>query len=498
MSRLREWFSARTLSMYALREHLGPFAFALTVFTFIMLMNQVARQFQNLAGKGLGADVIVEVFVLSIPLSVAITIPMAVLVATMAAFGRLAGDNEITAIQANGVGFHQLLAPTVGAAIALTLFTFWFNDTVLPESNHRLSQLMMEIQRAKPTVVLQEKRIVDPTGLGQYRILPDRIDRTTNMMYGVRIFDTTDLQIQRTIIADSGRMDYTANGEDAVMTLWHGTIHNRNVANTGEYERLTFVQQRLVLEGVGTKIEQAAEMAGMRSDREMNLETLMQNVRAEEQKIRAARRELGRATERHVMTLLRDTLAVARIDSAAALEGADSLTPAIVERGDLGFDRALDEQRYRVSMVARLNDGIDYAARQRNKFLVEYHKKYAIPVACFVFVLIGAPIGVRARRGGLGFAMGMSTLVFVFYYLALTGGENLADRRLLPPWLGMWVSNIVFFVFGMWLLRRTARETASRLWRLPRWWPARLGGPEREGHAAAAALGAGARGADAV
>ena len=485
MSRWREWFSARTLSTYALREHLGPFAFALTVFTFIMLMNQVARQFQNLAGKGLGAEVIVQVFVLSVPLSVAITIPMAVLVATMAAFGRLAGDNEITAIQANGVGFHQLLAPTVGAAIALTLFTFWFNDHVLPESNHRLSQLMMEIQRAKPTVVLQEKRIVDPTGLGEYRILPDRIDRTTNMMYGVRIFDTTDLQIQRTILADSGRMDYTAGGEDAVLTLWHGTIHNRNVSNLGEYERLTFVQQRLVLEGVGTKIERAAELAGMRSDREMNLETLMENVRAEEEKIRSARRELERATERHVMTLFDDTLAVARIDSAAALERVDSLAPAIVEPRDFGFERALDEQRYRVSLVGRLNEGIDYAARQRNKFLVEYHKKYAIPVACFVFILIGAPIGVRARRGGLGFAMGMSTLVFVFYYLALTGGENLADRRLLPPWLGMWISNIVFFAFGLWLLRRTARETASRRWRLPRWWPARLGGAGREERPAA-------------
>ena len=133
-----------------------------------------------------------------------------------------------------------------------------------------------------------------------------------------------------------------------------------------------------------------------------------------------------------------------------------------------------------LSMVARLHEGIDYAARQRNKFLVEYHKKYAIPVACFVFVLIGAPLGVRARRGGLGFAMGMSTLVFVFYYLALTGGENLADRRLLPPWLGMWISNIVFFAFGLWLLRRTARETAGRRWRLPAWWPRWLGGPGRE------------------
>ena len=89
MRRWREWFNARTLSLYALREHLGPFAFALTVFTFIMLMNQVARQFQILAGKGLGTGVVVEVFVLSIPLSVAITIPIGRIRSTHAA-GKLA------------------------------------------------------------------------------------------------------------------------------------------------------------------------------------------------------------------------------------------------------------------------------------------------------------------------------------------------------------------------------------------------------------------------
>src|SRR5688500_318790 len=185
MNRLREWFSARTLAWYAFREHLGPFVFALTIFTFIMLMNQVARQFQQLAGKGLGADVILQVFMLSVPLTVAVTIPMATLVATMAAFGRLSGDNEITAIQANGVGFHQILAPSLVGAIALAGATIWLNDTVLPESNHRLTRLMTDIQRAKPTFVLQEKRINDPTGLGEIRLIPDRIDRRTSVMYGL-------------------------------------------------------------------------------------------------------------------------------------------------------------------------------------------------------------------------------------------------------------------------------------------------------------------------
>jgi lipopolysaccharide export system permease protein len=464
MNRLREWFSARTLAWYAFREHLGPFVFALTIFTFIMLMNQVARQFQQLAGKGLGADVILEVFMLSVPLTIAVTIPMATLVATMAAFGRMAGDNEITAIQANGVGFHQIIAPALIGAALLAAVTVLLNDTLLPESNHRLSMLLQEIQRAKPTVVLQEQRINDPTGLGEYRILPERINRETNMMYGVRIFDTTDLRIQRTILADSGRLDYAPNGQDAVLTLWNGTVHNRDLEKPQEYDRLLFSTQKLVLRGVGSRLQPMDEMAALRSDREMDLGTLLTNVRSEEEKIFRARIELAKSVEEHIDVLL---LGAGReAEAGPSPEAPDSLG----EVGLASFDTPLDAERYHVSRVQRLTDAIDYAHRQRNKFLVEYHKKFAIPVACFVFILIGAPIGVRAKRGGYGFAMGMSTGVFIAYYLALTGGEDLADRRFLPPWLSMWMANLVFLGFGMWLLRRTARETAGGFWlRLPRW-----------------------------
>ena len=451
VSRLREWFSARILSRYAFKEHLGPFVFALTIFTFIMLMNQVARQFQQLAGKGLGADVILEVFMLSIPLTIAVTIPMATLVATMAAFGRMAGDNEITAIQANGVGFHQILAPALAGAAILAAVTVLLNDTLLPEANHRLSMLLQEIQRAKPTVVLQEQRINDPTGLGEYRILPERIDRATNTMYGVRIFDTTDLDVQRTIVADSGRMEYAENGEDAVLTLWSGAVHSRELAKPGEYVRLSFETQHLVLHGVGSRLQSVSEMSAMRSDREMDLGTLLGNVRSEEDKIMRARVELAAAVEEHVAALL---LEPAPRDTVSAG----------VTGGISAFPVALDAERYQASRVQRLAEAIDYSHRQRNKYLVEYHKKFAIPVACIVFLLIGAPVGVRAKRGGYGFAMGMSTGVFIAYYLALTGGEDLADRRFLPPWLSMWMANIVFFGFGAWLLRRTARETAGRSW----------------------------------
>src|SRR2546427_24490 len=84
----------RTISRYLLRQHVAPLGFALAALTSLMLIQQVAKQLSGLLGKGLPTGVIIEVFVLSLPFIVAVTLPMAVLVAVRQAFTRLAGDAE--------------------------------------------------------------------------------------------------------------------------------------------------------------------------------------------------------------------------------------------------------------------------------------------------------------------------------------------------------------------------------------------------------------------
>src|SRR3989449_11726466 len=85
----------RTISRYLLRQHVAPLVFALAALTSLMLIQQVAKQLSGLLGKGLPPGVIAEVFVLSLPFIVAVTLPMAVLVAVLHVFTRLAGDNEM-------------------------------------------------------------------------------------------------------------------------------------------------------------------------------------------------------------------------------------------------------------------------------------------------------------------------------------------------------------------------------------------------------------------
>src|SRR5438105_6431126 len=149
--------TVRTISRYLLRQHVAPLGFALAALTSLMLLNQIAKQFGSLVGKGLPWSVILEVFVLSVPFIVAVTLPMAVLVAVLHVFTRLASDNEITALQASGVSVGRVIIPVLGGAAGVALLSFLWNDQVLPRSNHRLRTLQVDIQRKKPSFTLDRK-----------------------------------------------------------------------------------------------------------------------------------------------------------------------------------------------------------------------------------------------------------------------------------------------------------------------------------------------------
>jgi lipopolysaccharide export system permease protein len=113
--------------------------------------------------------------------------------------------------------------------------------------------------------------------------------------------------------------------------------------------------------------------------------------------------------------------------------------------------------------------------RQIDQYLVEIHKKYSIPVACIVFVLVGTPLGIMSRKGGFGVAASLSLGFFILYWACLIGGEKLADRDIVAPVVGMWSANVLIGAAGVYLTIRSARESLLINWDafqrfLPRRW----------------------------
>ena len=205
-----------------------------------MLLNQIARRFGSLVGKGLSWGVIAEVFVLSLPFILAMTIPMAVLLAVLYAMSHLAADNEVTALRASGVSVPQILRPLLVWGVLMSALTFLFVDQVLPETNARLRGLLIDIGRKKPTFELREQ-VINEVPPSKFFLRSGRIDGATGQLRGVTIYDVGNEHVRRVIYADSGFMAYAPGGRDLTLQLYHGVIHQYKTDEPDRFQLTAFV-----------------------------------------------------------------------------------------------------------------------------------------------------------------------------------------------------------------------------------------------------------------
>ncbi|HET7040105.1 MAG TPA: LptF/LptG family permease [Gemmatimonadales bacterium] len=474
------------LSRYLLRLHFAPFAFALGALTGFMLLNQIARRLGELVGKGLPWSVVIEVFALSIPFIVAMTLPMAVLVAVLYAMSRLAGDSEITALRAGGISLGRLLRPLLLAGAVVAGLAFLFTDHLLPRSNHRLRMLYSDIARKKPTFSIKEQ-VVNEVQRNRLFLRAAMIDPATYALRDVTIYDLADQDRKRVIYADSGYLAVTEDQKDAHLTLYSGVMHEFDRSDPAMFQQVAFDRDLIRIEGVGDTLILRGDDP-FKSDREMSICEMEKSVRNAERTRALARIRLDGVRLNGLRALV--GLAAVPPDTALPTEGpspycralerwATWLLPAPLAAqqapgGAEAIRRVRDKTAPRVrarpegtSAIPRANevrsfeDQVRRARGSAAHFLVEIHKKFVISSACLVFVLVGVPIAIRFPRGGMGLVIGVSLAIFAIYYIGLIAGESLADRLAAPPWI-LWVPNAFFSTVGLLMLYRSHRSGVAR------------------------------------
>jgi lipopolysaccharide export system permease protein len=494
----------RLLHRYLLRQLVAPFLFALAALTGFMLISQVAKKFGALVGKGLPWPVITEVFVLSLPFIIAMTLPMAVLLAVLYTFSHLAADNEITAMRANGISVYQILAPVFLWGIFMAAFNLAFVDQVLPRSNARLRSLLIDIGRKKAAFGLREQ-VINEVPPSKYFIRASRIDAATGRLKGVTIYDVGGEASRRIIYADSGSMAYAEGQTDLSLRLYDGSIHQYRPAEPTRFQLTYFSVNDIRVKNVYDELQRNTSES-IRGDREMSTCEMLAVVREAKEEQVEARRERSELVLRDLRALLAlpplPPLPAENPDSTAGgycnwfksvqelvLPGtAEAQTPAQVRTppkrgttqgagpqgriqsprtdGPVQPPKLPVAQRGKVplsnwSEVASAADRVHEADRRADRYAVEVHKKWAISMACITFVIIGIVLALRFPRGGIGLVIGGGTLIFTIHYIGLTAGESLADRGHLAPWFAMWAPNIVLTVLGVLGLVQVSRQSGS-------------------------------------
>ncbi|MCP4727703.1 MAG: YjgP/YjgQ family permease [bacterium] len=448
------------LTRYIIRTLLGPFIFGLAVIIFLFMTNYMIRQMQIFLSKDVPLDVVFQLMILSLAWMMALAVPMAVLLSMIMGFGKLSGDNEIVALKANGVGLHRIMAPLLIVATFLAGGMFLFNEYVVPEVNFKIRTLSIHINKKNPKLVFQPNVFSDERLIRKYSLLFEKIDNSSPWVYGVLIFNRADPREHKTIVADRGTMEFSEAESQIVLTLYDGEVHQVDLETLSEYRLMQFEKQVVRIPFENDEFTMGDNAS--RGDRSKNIKMMRENIAGWEKMVEGHKKVIVQRIER--------VLKINRLDDEELKTFLFSMTKesfirnpegrGYIIRNDIGHE-TIDLVNKSLSLVSLLQTDmyrIQSNIKMQNRYLVEIYKKYSLPFACIIFVLIGIPLGVRSRHGGLAVGGSMSVLFYLVYWAFLIGGEKLADRGFLSAWLSMWLPNIVVGSFGIWLTISMIRE----------------------------------------
>lgn len=430
------------LYRYILSNHFIPFIFSTITLICIFLLQFLMRFADRLVGKGLDTWIIIKLIVFNLSWMFVLVIPMATLVSTLMAFGNLSQNNEVTIMKSSGISLYRMMISPILASIVVAYLLFLFNNEVLPDANHQAKILMSDISRTKPTLSLEPGFFSQE--VSNYAILARKIDQNTNDLFDLTIYDYSNLNKINVVTAKKGKIFFSSNQTKLIMSLQDGEIHESNVNNTGVYRKLRFEKHKIAMNADQFTFQQGGSYS--RGERELSIQA---------------------------MNYITDSLKQLKNISVKSLS--DEVKPYFLLSNEIPFQirnvYIKVPQNLKNAILERLNTAklsvtsaqkrIEFVSLEIGNYEVEIQKKYALPVACIIFVLLGSPLGIMVRKGGFGVAAGISLFFFLIYWAFLIGGEKLSDRGIISPFWGMWAGNVFFAIVGIILIIRTNLEVKN-------------------------------------
>ncbi len=448
----------RMLNRYILKEMFLPFFFSLLVIIFLLFTNFLLRAIDRFLGKGLSVFVIFEYLFLNLAWIVALAVPMAVLIAALMTFGRMSEDNEITALRSSGISFLTIIRPAVlfGFLVAGTLI--YFNNFILPEMNFRARILSGDIYRKRPGLNINPGHFIDD--LPDYGMIIR--GKKGDVMERVFITSKNTVNTKTNIIAETGTLHTI---DDAlVLTLFDGEIQEIENDDFASLRRIGFEKNVILLPADNLVLNRRD--TSNRSDREMTVPMMLDRLHRYQKRMKTVHNRIGNGFKR----ITGDSLVPKDLETGMAhIAKYNEETQA--DTNLTGTERRVKTRRLK-SLGRQLNNEIkliESYTKNSNRYKVEIHKKFSLPVACILFIFVGAPLGVLAKKGGFVVGVSLSFGFFLIYYIFLIGGEEMADRNLVTPEVGMWAPNVLLAIVGLYLTFRTVRERGPMQIQILKW-----------------------------
>ena len=407
------------ITKYIIAETIGPFLAGILFFTFVFVIQLLPELIRLIMNNGAPLWMSLETFVYMLPFNIGITIPMSILMASIIGYGRLSSDNEIIVMRALGFPHMRIYMPIIILGIITFIFSLFFNNVIMSESNYRYRALISYMVNIRPSIAVGKLEFANIEDMGLSIGAKYADDKSIS---NVVIYDGS--KTKRVITAKYGLWkNNEANSQVVTLTLYDGVV--QEMPNYGFVSNDYTVFDSMDINIVRDVSTLTSHERGLR-------EMPSWEIR---KKINIAKSNANKSVDEQITGMINNSYKGLKKKPDLTAFSNEYITTNAAELTAIR-EKAIDE-------------AVPYF------YYIEFHKFISIPAACLFMVLIGAPLGIVGKRSGKGFGFGISVIVVVIYYLLITAAELMAGGKKVPPMLAMWFPNIVLALMGSFFMIRS-------------------------------------------
>ena len=443
---------------------------------FIVLMQFLWRYIDDLVGKGLGFDVIAELFFYAALTMVPMALPLAILLASLMTFGNLGERFELTAMKAGGVSLLKTMRPLMILMGCIAIGAFFFQNNVLPIAQTKMYTLLFSMRQKSPEVEIPEGVFYDQ--IPGVNLFVDHKDRETGMLYDMTIYDVSrGFDNARIILADSGKLSSTEDKTHLLLKLYSGEqFENLREQTAGgrsrnqPYRRESFSIKEILI-GFDNNFNRMDENNMRNQYVGKNITELKATIDSVENRVDSIGSTYATAllesryfNLQRTKRVYRDSAWVDEIQTPIELDKPIPLDTIFKGRNNSMSKSYLNQAINKIKRVKQDYEFRRYSMQDDRKtirmHMIEMHRKFTLSFACIIFFFIGAPLGAIIRKGGLGTPLVISVFLFIVYYIIDNSGYKMARDAKIETWEGIWLSSAVLFPLGLFFTYKAVNDSA--------------------------------------
>lgn len=446
------------------KNFIPPFILTFFLCLLIILMQFLWKYVDDLVGKGLEWYLILRLLFYASATFFSLALPLAVLLSSLMTFGNLGEKYEIVAMKSAGISVTSLIRPLAFLSLLIGLFSFWFSNKVLPIANVKMKTLLYEIREQKPALSITEGVFYD--GFGDYTIRIGKKHLDNENIEDVIIYDHSRRMGNQTMTyAKRGTMTMTPDKHYFLFTLYDGFYWDESRNQNGRHDSyplffMKFDKQYMKFDLSSFEMQKADESFFKSSQQSMTVQELSAEIDTiqQERSRRLQRVSLRLFDQMYFFNtqLLRDSLYKTMPQTTPALTFDSLPLPLQHQILDYASQRSIEMMQTCESAydIVDIDDILLFA------YQVEWHRKFTLALACFLFFFIGAPLGTIIRKGGIGVPLVITVVFFAFYFVISIIGEKMAKSGEIAPWIGMWLSTFIIFPICVFLTYKATMDSA--------------------------------------